>query len=100
MSNPTCFEVIGELDEAMRMMLPEDVNYYVLGGIASAALQDPATHLNVQDSEVVARPSAEMSVMRDNETRRDIDILVGSVVPQHTRQRIHEAVSAAVDGQL
>jgi hypothetical protein len=97
-----CFEAIGELDSAMADVVPAGIDYLVLGGIASSALRHPDTKLDPfpVGGMVCAPDSAAESVIRDNGTRRDIDILLTGVLDEETSQKIKETVTDATDGQL
>ncbi|MGH7237381.1 MAG: hypothetical protein ACREGF_02500, partial [Candidatus Saccharimonadales bacterium] len=53
-----------------------------IGGVASAALQDPATRFDPIDRLIIAPAGFELSSIRDNGSRRDLDLLVLDTRPE------------------
>lgn len=56
-------------------LIAKDVDYRVLGGIGIQAVLT-AEQINPAVKEIVLSPDAELSVIRENGTRRDIDMLI------------------------
>ena len=78
--NLTCYDVIGELDAATHDILAPRQQYYVLGGVATAALKHPVSVFDHQTNRLIAAVDSGESVLRDNDTKRDIDLLVLDVL--------------------
>lgn len=97
-----CFEAIHELDTAMRDVIPDGMNYMVLGGIASSALRHPDTKFDPFPigGIVCATADAAEPIIRENGTRRDIDVLVTGVLDDEKSRKIKETVREATGGQL
>lgn len=93
---PNCFEAIQDLELAMDKCLAPDQRYFVLGGISTSAMKHPDTYFD-HDSRVVYAPdeSAE-SVIRENGTTRDVDILIDGVLPNEQADNIRATVAEAV----
>lgn len=101
MSEPTCNQVIYDLDVAMREVLDESEQYFVLGGIATAAIIDPASIFDHDAKRLLAgNQSEQLGVKRENSTTRDIDILIKNVLtPDHARE-IKQTIAEAIGRQL
>ncbi len=95
-----CYDVLGELDNVMRAQLGPDREYYVLGGIATGALTHESTVIDDQSQAIVAAKESGSALVRENGTRRDIDILVGDILPRKEAKRIKAEVSGAIDKTL
>jgi hypothetical protein len=96
----TCYDVLGDVDAALRENLHDSQPYFVLGGVATGALVHPNSIIDKQSEMVIAAAGSGASLVRENGTRRDIDILVASTLPQAQAQRLKSAVVEAVDDQL
>lgn len=101
-ANPTrsCYEVIRELDEAVKGVLWPDQEYFVLGGIATAAINDAESIFDHQTDSLIASPSSALPVARANGTRRDIDVLVLDKLSKEQAGRIKSTISEAVGNTL
>ncbi|MGF7228903.1 MAG: hypothetical protein ACQR33_02850 [Candidatus Saccharibacteria bacterium] len=97
---PGCFEVITDMDSALFEALPEGARYFVVGGIATAALVDPETHIDHNERMIFVRKSADISATRPNGTQRDVDILVDAVLTPEQATRAKKAAEEVVDGHL
>lgn len=97
---PSCADVIGELDTTMRAILEPGQTYYVLGGIPSSAIRHPKTEFDHDSEIMIAAPGASDLVMRENGTRRDIDILIDDVLEDEYARTIVEAVEEVTEKQL
>lgn len=101
MADPTCYEVVQELDPAMRTVLEDGQRYFVVGGTAGAALEHPDTHFDHDEGMTYAAPDSDKSIFREeNGTRRDLDVLIDGVLSKEEKQAIHDVVEAATDEQL
>jgi hypothetical protein len=98
--NADCYEVLADVDAAMRDGMSPDHHYYVLGGIASGALAHKGTVLDAASRLVVPATGSAIPTVRANGTRRDIDILVGAVLSEDDAERIKGNVKQAVGNQL
>jgi hypothetical protein len=95
-----CFDVLGDVDAAVREVLTPDQPYYVLGGIATAAIKDPDSVFDHQTSRLIASREANEPVIRENGTRRDIDVLVLDVLSEDQATKVKLAISVAVGKSL
>lgn len=101
MADPTCYEVIRELDPAMRDVLDPGQEYIVMGGIASSAIEHDATYYDHVSQTVEPVCAADRSVFREeNQTRRDIDLLVVDRLDPERIAAIKVAATDAIDQQL
>lgn len=96
----TCYDAVAELHDAMSQQLFPGEHYYVLGGIATGAIIHPDSVIDHAATTVVAAPDSAVSVWRDNDTKRDVDILVASVLTDSEAFMLKEAAAAAVAGRL
>lgn len=94
MAEASCFEILGTFPES------EYSNTLVLGGIATAALEDPDTQIRPEEQLILAAPGADKPSYRPNGTRRDVDILVPSVVSSEEASRLRGLVEDAIGGRL
>ena len=95
-----CYTAIQELDAAMRSSLEPDANYFVLGGIMTSAVKHPDTAFDHDGQSVIPPSDAAESTIRDNGTRRDVDILVPTVLSKERAERIKAAVVEATGDSL
>lgn len=95
-----CYEVLGHVDDAVRSAIPDDMTYYVLGGIAGSALESPETTYEDQSQTVFAAEEADKPVFREAGTRRDLDILVDGVLTKKQGKKLKRNVTLAVGGAL
>lgn len=100
MIQPTCFEAIRDVDLAMRESLACNVPYFVLGGIATAALAEPTSFIDSEENQIFCTDTGDIPTIRDGGTKRDIDILVGDVLDKETARMIKATVEEAVDDAL
>ncbi len=98
--NRSCYEVIDGLDKAIRETLTPSQQYFVLGGIATAAINHPESVFDHQTDHLIAAPESTVPVLRDNGTRRDVDMLVLDVLSPDQATAIKRVVSAAVGDAL
>ena len=71
--------------EVLRPFINEvqnDTDVQIMGGVGTAALEDPRTELNIDKKEVYAPKGFALPTFRDNGTRRDVDVLVTSSDPE------------------
>lgn len=99
-SNVTCYDVIGDLDSAMRGVLAPGQKYFVLGGIASGAIMHEKTEIDHGGRSLVPTRDSGQSIFREAGSRRDVDILVDDVLDDERAARIKGVVQDAIDGQL
>jgi hypothetical protein len=97
---PNCYEVLGEVDGAIRRNLESEDSYFVLGGVVTSALQHPDTNIDTACGVVEAASGSAEPVIRPNGTRRDIDLLIDKVLEPQEAQTIQDAVQAATDDEL
>jgi hypothetical protein len=95
-----CYTAIQNLDEAMRGVIPEGAEYFTLGGIVSGALRHPDTRFDHDVLATYAAPDSPEGVLRDNGTRRDVDLLVSAVLTKKEAEAIKEEVARAIDDAL
>jgi hypothetical protein len=96
-----CYDVLSEVDAAIREYLAPDHQYFMLGGIASDALSNTETVMDTQSAVVLPPKSAKLSARRPtNGSRRDIDILLNTVLSESDGMYIKVAVEAAVEDTL
>jgi len=93
---PNCFEAIQDLELAMDKCLAPDQRYFVLGGIATSAMKHPETYFDHDGKVVYAPDDSAESVIRENGTTRDVDILIDSVLPNDQADNIRATVAEAV----
>lgn len=93
-----CHEAIRELDAALRPVVPEGMDYLLLGGVASAAYCDPST--GFEEGVVFAGRDSDLSTLRENGTRRDIDVLITGVTSEEQDRAAVAAINEAVMGSL
>ncbi len=55
-----------------------DTDVQIMGGVGTAALEDPRTEINMDKKEVYAPTGFALPTFRDNGTRRDVDVLLTS----------------------
>jgi len=99
----TCYDVIGDLDAAIRKNLAPGHQYYLLGGVPTGALMSDQTVHDRVSQTVVARGDSAIPILRDNGTRRDLDVLVnsGSIpLSEADARKINGAVQGAVGDKL
>lgn len=94
------FEAIANLDKALSESLPEQMNYFVVGGIVAAALADPATRIIEDEQVIMASPRSDIAAMRPNGTLRDVDILVDGVLAPDEAAQAKEACEVVVNDRL
>lgn len=94
------YEVIAGLDATMEHRLHDAVPYFVVGGIATAALAHPATVIDCSNRRIVAAEQSDIATRRHNGTLRDVDILIGSTVTPLLMAGIHQDLTNKVDGRL
>lgn len=97
-----CFEAVRELDAAMADVIPTGMNYIVLGGIVSSAIRHPDTIFDSQENGgmLLAPNSAADPVIRENGTKRDVDILITGVLDRETCHNVKQTVHEATGGEL
>jgi hypothetical protein len=98
--NRTCYDVIGELDAATQDILDPGQQYYVLGGIATAAIKHPDSVFDHQTNRLIAAVDSGEPILRNNDTRRDIDLLVLDILTAEQAKRIRQRASIAIGKQL
>ena len=98
----SCYEVVSELDQALRGALADGHDYLVLGGLVSAALAHPdsAIELNGADGYVYAAPDSAIPTIRNNNTKRDVDILIPSLIDDQEAERLKQVAREATDDRL
>lgn len=99
-SNVSCYDVLVDVDAAMRENLHEWQQYFVLGGVATGALVHRDSFIDKQTETVFAAEGSGATLVRENGTRRDIDILVASILPVAQARSLNEAVREAVDDRM
>lgn len=94
--SPDCYEIAVGLDCALREAKVDD--YYLVGGMASGPLSEGAYELDVAERTIIA-DAARLPSVRDNGTRRDIDVLVLSA-DEARIGRAADAVQAVIGDAL
>jgi hypothetical protein len=75
------------------------MNYYVLGGIAGGALEKPSTEFDVDARQIIAAPDSAKPLIRpENDTVRDIDILIPTILDDDLTERAKAGAKAADTG--
>src|SRR6266702_893187 len=96
-----CYEVLGEVDAALREALPpDDPRYLVVGGVVSSALIASSTKIDTAGQVITPTMVASDRVVRPNGTCRDIDILVPRLLGETEVDVLMTAVQDAVDGKM
>lgn len=96
----SCYEVIADVDQAMKESMPEGRRYFVLGGIATGALKHDHTYIDTFTKRVYATSESAESTIRDNGTCRDIDILVDGNISKDAGKKIKSCVEEATECKL
>lgn len=99
--NPMTKQPVGCI-EVLRPFFREfgdDPRVQLMGGIGSVALQDPDSRLSVRDEVIDLASGRDMPLLRDNGTRRDVDVLV-TTADEAFRERVQARLEEIVDGQL
>jgi hypothetical protein len=100
-SIPNCLEVVTGLDEAMEGVLPpDDQRYFVVGGIATRALEHPETYIEHDTQTVFAHRTADKPVLRDDGSRVDIDIVIPRILTPEEALEIKHVTEVAVENEL
>lgn len=99
-SEYSCYEAISDVDQAMKESLPEGQRYFVLGGIATGALKHPDTYIDTLTRSVYATNESSESTLRDNGTKRDIDVLIDDTIGKEAGRRIKSNLEEATEGKL
>lgn len=99
-SYQSSYEVIADLDTDMQRHLKGVVPYFVVGGIATAALAHPATVIDCENRRIHAADRSDIATRRHNGTLRDVDILIGSTVTPLLMTEIHQSLTRKIDGRL
>lgn len=68
-----CFEIVAGLNQSVR---EHTDTYYVVGGLASAALAHPGTRFDIGQRTIIPPEDLTLPSARENGTLRDIDVLV------------------------
>jgi len=92
------FDAISGLQEPLTEALP-DTRWYVVGGLATAALRHPQTVIH-PEGVIEATRHADTFVTRPNGTLRDVDILVDDVLAPEIMQHAKRVAEEVVDGRL
>lgn len=100
MSNVNSYDVIRELDPALRQTIGYERNYYVLGGIVTSAITHEDTHMLHDARRVLAAEESALPLRRDNGTLRDIDILIKDRLEDEEASLIVKTVREAVRDKL
>jgi hypothetical protein len=96
----TCFEVISDLDGALNAVLTPEQQYFVLGGIATAAIVDPNSIFDHENRRLIPTTPIKLPAIRGNGTQRDIDILILDTLGKKQARSIINTVSEAIDHKL
>lgn len=96
----SCYDAVTDLDVALKEILNPTQRYFVLGGIPTAAINHPDTIFDHSNRQVIPIPESADSVIRGNNTRRDIDVLVLDILSKEESRKIRERVAEAVGGLL
>lgn len=91
----TCYEVASRVSERLSSEYPE-VEHYVLGGIATGAIAD-CEKVDPRSGTIYPTRKSDLSVLRDNGTVRDIDILVRSQNDELVDEMANLAIETAAD---
>lgn len=94
------FEAITELDAVMERHLHGAVPHFVVGGIVTAALRHPGTVMRPVERRIIAAEAADLSTTRPNGTRRDVDVLIGGIVPGSVMSRTRVDLESVTHHQL
>lgn len=95
-----CLEVIRELDLIAQEVLGSDRRYFVLGGIATAAINNADSIFDHQTQRVIAAPDSSEPTIRDNGTKRDLDLLVFDTIPKEEAVTTSKEIAEAIDDQM
>jgi len=98
----TCFDVLSDLDEALKVTLTADQQYFVLGGIATAAIVDRNTIFDHENKRLIPTTRIELPLTRadTNKTNRDIDILILDTLNKEQTESIKNTVAEAIGKTL
>ena len=96
----TCYDAIRDLDDAANDILAPEQQYYVLGGIVTAAINHPDTVFDHDTSHLIAAEDSAEPVRRDNDTLRDVDVLIRDRLSSKEASRIREELTRAIGGSL
>lgn len=98
----TCFDVIADLDEALKGILTPDQQYFVLGGIATSAIVDLNTVFDHENKRLIPTTKIELPLTRadTNRTNRDIDILILDTLNKEQAESIKNTVAEAIGKTL
>jgi len=76
-----------------------DTDIQIMGGIGTAALEDPRTDYNVDKKEIYAPKGFALPSFRDNGTKRDVDVLLTSSDPVRVAE-VEKVLEATVGSHL
>lgn len=91
-----CYDAINDLDEALTAHLPLESKYFVLGGIATSAIKHPGSEYSHSARTVLADHASGDPILRENETVRDVDILVNHILSEDEASKLVAVVEEAV----
>lgn len=94
-----CYDIIGDIEPVMREVIPEDVPYFVMGGMAAKPLTEAATEYESSRRVIIPADTPHISQFRDNGTKRDIDLLA-LTADQTILDAGKEALNDHIRGQL
>lgn len=95
-----CYDVITGLDESMREAIG-DTEYYVLGGIATKAMTDPNTKFDHDTRTIIVADNLGYPLLREeNDTKRDIDILILNRLNKQSADIAVEAARRVIGDEL
>jgi hypothetical protein len=94
------FEAIANIDAIMEKAVGGDFPYFVVGGIATAALVHPSTIIDTRERRIIAAEAADIPTLRPNGTVRDVDVLVGGVVRQSVMRQAGANIELSTGNSL
>lgn len=96
----TCYDVLSEFDAAVRDGMSPGHEYFMLGGVPTAALVHADTVIDKTSQTVVAAPDCAPGLLRENGSRRDIDVLIGTVLGKPDSRKIKSNIIEATGNSL
>lgn len=92
MAHPDCYEAIAGLHEALQSALPEGHTYFVMGGIVTAAMIHPDSQVQYETKTVEATQDSAIPFLRDNETVRDVDVLIDKILTDEEAEEYKQVI--------
>lgn len=96
-SVPDCFDALVGLDDAVRSELLPGQKYVVVGGVVTDALMhENSWYDHATDTLVATDMAAAKPIIRENGTRRDVDVVILDHISDERKDRVKHAIGESV----